>query len=242
MAINETVTGDDSVAITGKAAPGERTVGVSGNGDSVGVHGKGDRWHGVEGISTSTIGGCGVFGANSNGGSGVVGESKGRFNAGVYGKHTGTEGWGLLGEADNGTGAVGKSKSWVGLYGESQSVTGGSGVWGGHKRAGTGTIGFSATGVGGHGKGGRLAGLFEGDVEVNGKLRVAGTDAKQAISDLQGQIAATSDLKQQMTTLNQLVNNLQQQLSSLQQKQASDVEGIAVSLATLAARVTALGG
>ena len=42
MAINETVTGNDSVAITGTASAGERTVGVKGIGDSVGVQGRED--------------------------------------------------------------------------------------------------------------------------------------------------------------------------------------------------------
>ncbi|MFE5936641.1 hypothetical protein ACFQ69_14740 [Streptomyces sp. NPDC056470] len=179
MAINESVTGNDSVAITGTATPGERTVGVGGRGDAVGVQGRGERWHGVEGLSTSTIGGAGVYGANSAGGAGVVGETSGRFNPAVYGKHSGTEGQGVLGEAENGAGAAGKSKNWVGVYGESASTNGGSGVWGEHKGAGTGTIGFSAEGVGVHARGGRLAGLFEGDLEVTGDLVLTGGDVAE---------------------------------------------------------------
>lgn len=179
MAINEAVTGDDSVAIIGSATPGERTVGVGGRGDAVGVQGKGARWHGVEGLSNSTIGGAGVYGANSAGGAGVVGETSGRFNPAVYGKHSGTEGQGVLGEAENGAGAAGKSKNWVGVYGESASTNGGSGVWGEHKGAGTGTIGFSAEGVGVHGRGARLAGFFEGNVEVTGDLVLTGGDVAE---------------------------------------------------------------
>jgi len=57
--MDETTSGNDSVAITGTASPGERTVGVKGIGDSVGVRGEGKAWHGVEGISQSTIGGLG---------------------------------------------------------------------------------------------------------------------------------------------------------------------------------------
>ena len=68
MPINETATGDDSVAITGSATGGERTVGILGQGDSDGVKGVGQKWHGVEGISHSTIGGFGVYGANLAGG------------------------------------------------------------------------------------------------------------------------------------------------------------------------------
>ncbi|WP_030721092.1 hypothetical protein [Streptomyces sp. NRRL F-2580] len=174
MAINETVTGDDSVAVTGTATPGERTVGVGGRGDAVGVQGKGARWHGVESLSNSTIGGAGVYGANSAGSAGVVGETSGRFNPAVFGKHSDTEGQGVLGDAANGAGVAGKSKNWVGVHGESESTTGGSGVWGEHKGAGTGTIGFSAQGVGVHARGGRLAGLFEGSVEVTGDLVLTG--------------------------------------------------------------------
>jgi hypothetical protein len=65
MAINETATGNDSVSITGTASAGERTIGVKGVGDSTGVHGEGKAWNGVEGVSQSTIGGSGVFGANT---------------------------------------------------------------------------------------------------------------------------------------------------------------------------------
>lgn len=179
MAINETVSGNDSVAITGTATPGERTIGVGGRGDAVGVQGRGARWNGVEGLSSSTIGGAGVFGANSAGGPGVVGETSGRFNPAVFGKHTGTEGQGVLGDAANGAGVAGRSKSWVGVHGESESTTGGSGVWGEHKGAGTGTIGFSAQGVGVHARGGRLAGLFEGNVEVTGDLVLTGGDVAE---------------------------------------------------------------
>ncbi|GGQ85752.1 hypothetical protein [Streptomyces flaveolus] len=179
MAINESVTGNDSVAITGTATPGERTVGVGGRGDAVGVQGKGARWHGVEGVSSSEIGGAGVYGAGASGGAGVVGETSGRFNPAVYGKHSGSEGIGVLGEADNGAGTAGKSKSWVGVHGSSESTTGGSGVWGEHKGAGTGTIGFSAQGVGVHGRGGRLAGFFEGNVEVTGDLVLTGGDVAE---------------------------------------------------------------
>src|SRR4051812_29634989 len=101
MAINETATGNDSVAITGTASAGERTLGIVGQGDSVGVKGVGKGWNGVEGISQSTIGGAGVFGANDTG-AGVRGESKARFNPAVHGIHRGVEGPGVQGDAENG--------------------------------------------------------------------------------------------------------------------------------------------
>lgn len=102
MPINETVTGDDSIAITGKAE-GDRTVGVLGKGDSVGIKGVGQTWHGVVGLSNSTSGGFGVYGTNTAGGTGVVGESKTWI--GVYGKSDSTTGGaGVMGENNQGVG------------------------------------------------------------------------------------------------------------------------------------------
>jgi hypothetical protein len=57
--MDETTSGNDSVAITGTASAGERTLGVKGIGDSTGIRGEGKAWNGVEGISQSTIGGLG---------------------------------------------------------------------------------------------------------------------------------------------------------------------------------------
>jgi|SRR5215469_13345570 len=147
MAINETVTGNDSVAVTGTAS-GERTVGVKGVGDSVGVHGEGKTWHGVEGISDSTIGGFGVYGVNTTGGTGVVGESKGWM--GVYGKSESTSGGaGVMGEGDPAPGVIGKSTKWIGVYGETAGIENGpAGVWGEHKGAGVGVKAVSKDGAG----------------------------------------------------------------------------------------------
>jgi hypothetical protein len=130
-------------------------------------------------VSSSTIGGAGVYGAGAGGGAGVVGETSGRFNPAVYGKHSGVEGQGVLGDSANGAGVAGKSANWVGVHGESESTSGGSGVWGEHKGAGTGTIGFSAQGVGVHARGGRLAGFFEGNLEVTGDLVLTGGDVAE---------------------------------------------------------------
>jgi hypothetical protein len=145
MAINETATGNDSVAITGTASAGERTVGVLGQGDSVGVKGVGKGWNAVEGISQSTIGGAGVFGANDTG-AGVRGESKARFNPAVHGIHRGVEGPGVQGEAENGSGAIGISATWIGVYGETnaQVSAGASGVLGEGKDGGDGVKGHTS--------------------------------------------------------------------------------------------------
>jgi hypothetical protein len=135
MAINETATGNDSVAITGTASAGERTVGVKGIGDSVGVRGEGKGWHGVEGISGSTIGGHGVFGANTAGGTGVVGtstkwigvygETAGVENgpAGVWGEHKGA-GIGVKAISNTGVGLVAFSNGTAAVFQGDVEVTG----------------------------------------------------------------------------------------------------------------------
>lgn len=168
MTINETVSGENTVAITG-TAEGGNTLGVLGKGGASGVRGEGKTWHGVVGISE---GGFGVYGTNTTGGTGVVGESKGWM--GVYGKSESTTGGaGVMGEAE-GSGVIGVSKTWHGVYGETPSTTGGAGVWGEHKGGGNGVVGISNSGVGVFGKGGRLAGLFEGVVEITGDIRLIG--------------------------------------------------------------------
>jgi hypothetical protein len=174
MAINETVTGNDSVAITGTASGGERTVGVKGVGDSVGVQGRGKAWHGVEGISDSTIGGFGVYGAHTAGGTGVVGESKTWM--GVYGKSESTTGGaGVMGEGDPAPGVIGKSTKWIGVYGETAGIENGpAGVWGEHKGAGIGVKAISNTGVGLVALSNGKAAVFQGGVEVTGNLTVNG--------------------------------------------------------------------
>ncbi len=48
--------------------------------------------------------------------------------------------------------------------------------------------------------------------------------------------------QQQVVGLQQLVNNLEGQLANLQSKQAADEQGTAVAVATLAARITSVGG
>jgi hypothetical protein len=135
------------------------------------------------------------------------------------------------------------------VFGESTLGEGVRGV--GHSAAHGAVVGTNdnANGVGVFGKGGRLAGQFEGNVEVTGHLTIQGNDVIARIQAVEGLVTRIQSLETRVTTsetrLNTLqtqVNNLQAQLGSLQNKEASDVQGIAVSLATLAARVTALGG
>jgi hypothetical protein len=83
-----------------------------------------------------------------------------------------------MGEAP-GSGVIGKSQTWHGVYGETPSTTGGAGVCGEHKGGGNGIAGISASGAGVYGKGGRVAGFFEGDVEVTGDIRLTNADCAE---------------------------------------------------------------
>jgi hypothetical protein len=240
MAINETATGNDSVAITGTASAGERTLGIVGQGDSVGVHGVGKDWNGVEGISQSTIGGAGVFGASDTG-AGVRGESKASFNPAVHGIHRGVEGPGVQGDADNGSGVssgvIGIGKTWLGVYGETQApaAAGAAGVLGEGKDGGDGgkghasgqgkaaVAGFHLTnnGPGIFGQG-SPAGHFEGNVVVTGSLTAQGVDLGtllQHIAQLEQQGANVGQLVQRVSSLENIVIDLQNQVNSLSQNQ-----------------------
>jgi hypothetical protein len=89
-------------------------------------------------------------------------------------------GFGVFGFNATGTGVCGASDGWVGIYGESKSTSGGAAIWGEHKAGGTGVSGTSGDrGVGVYGKGGRAAGLFEGDVEVTGDIRLTNADCAE---------------------------------------------------------------
>lgn len=152
-----------------------------------GVHGESKGFNGVLGITTAdghagVAGVCdqgksnGVYGRSAHA-TGVWGESKEWI--GVYGKSASTTaGAGVMGEAP-GSGVIGKSQTWHGVYGETPSTTGGAGVCGEHKGGGNGIAGISASGAGVYGKGGRLAGFFEGDVEVTGDIRLTNADCAE---------------------------------------------------------------
>jgi len=131
MPIDEGVSGENSIAITGTAT-GSETVGVLGKGDAqgvrgeggaVGVHGVGNTWHGVAGLSHSESGGAGVHGEHRGGGAAVFGESKGT-GAGVVGvslNETNQAGPGVWGKS-RAAGVIGESKTWMGVYGLSEST------------------------------------------------------------------------------------------------------------------------
>lgn len=112
-------------------------------------------------IEGSAINGRGVVGVSETA-YGVSGDSK--KSAGIRGTSIdgrGTEGW-----STNTEGVVGIS-------------TNGNGVWGQTEGAGVGVLGTSQSGTGVYGKGGRLAGFFEGDVEVTGDIRLKNADCAE---------------------------------------------------------------
>ena len=144
---------------------------------------------GVEGEAGST--GDGVRGT-SIGGNGVHGISQTSF--------------GVLGESRSGRGVEARSDTNYGLRASSRTLAGirassvesrgvegwatnsegvvgistnGNGVWGQTEGGGVGVLGTSKNGVGVHGKGGRLAGFFEGDVEVTGDIRLTNADCAE---------------------------------------------------------------
>ncbi|MEJ7680535.1 MAG: hypothetical protein WKG06_22320 [Segetibacter sp.] len=123
----------------------------------------------------------------SKAGQGVWGKSV--SSTGVVGETT--TGWGVSGESQTQFGVVGISHESAGVKGvsergrgtegvstESEGVVGFStkstGVLGQADGAGNGVEGTSKLGIGVFGKGGRLAGLFQGDVEVTGDIRLTG--------------------------------------------------------------------
>jgi hypothetical protein len=110
--------------------------------------------------SENTAGGDGVF---ATGRRGVVGVSD-DFQ-GVFGK-----------SRDN-AGVVGESDRMHAVFGITHSTF--AGVFGASDAGGAGVAGESNTGIGVHGKGGRLAGFFEGDVEVTGDIRLVNADCAE---------------------------------------------------------------
>lgn len=145
---------------TGVVGESEKSIGVSGDGPVIGVNGFSETGDGVFGTGRRGVVGesptfQGVFG-HSVENAGVVGEST-KFHA-VFGISHSSHNGGVFGANDNGGwGVIGRSDSNTGVSGE------------------------SATGIGVHGKGGQLAGLFEGDVEVTGDIRL--TNAADCAED-----------------------------------------------------------
>jgi len=107
----------------------------------------------VMGVSecTTASAGAGVYGKSKA--SGVIGESETWHGvAGI--SHSETGGAGVFGKS-KGAGVIGESETWHALAGVTESTTGGAGVYG---------------------KGG-LAGLFEGNVRIDGNIAARNLDA-----------------------------------------------------------------
>ncbi|MEU4703292.1 hypothetical protein [Nonomuraea dietziae] len=145
---------------TGKAA-----VFGSHRADGMGVLGESDAGIGVFGNSKD---GQGVMGRSQTS-HGVVGDTRSdpsRGHAGVLGAHL-ANGMGVIGESGGGAGVVGTTKSGTGVIGESKT----------------------GQGIGVLGRGGRVAGRFEGMVEITGALAVEGSNVLIRIAALERELA-----------------------------------------------------
>jgi hypothetical protein len=156
--------------------------------------------------STSSSNQSGVFGSNTSkspsppgspGGAGVFGLSVSPGAAGVFGANNSDKGMGVQGNgpevgiggfSEKGIGVRGDTKEGFaavhgnggknGVWGYTLSATD-SGVYGSNDGSGYGVAGFSKNGIGVLGRGGRLAGLFEGDIEVTGDIRLKNADCAE---------------------------------------------------------------
>ncbi|MGO1070086.1 hypothetical protein [Lysobacter sp. CA199] len=152
--------------------------------DNDAIRGESLRFNGVRGVAHSDRH-AGVSGSNVGDGPGVQGRGRrigvsgdSRDGYGLYG-HSGNY-HAIWGEADRGAGVVGIAKQWHGVYGETYSTVGGAGLWGEHKTNGIGVVGVAGPGgIAVCGRGGRLAGYFEGDVEVTGDIRLINADCAE---------------------------------------------------------------
>ena len=193
--------------LTGDSQTGIGVEGTSDVGH--GVVGRSNQANGVVGHSSGDpgSGAAGVFGEHLADGTGVTGRSRGGFGVagisdgsrGVFGESQG--GFGVEGVSRSGHGLVGRSAEANGVVGHSSADpgSGAAGVFGEHLANGTGVVGRSqdgfgvaglsqssravsgesATGIGVFGKGGQLAALFDGDVEVTGDIRLSNADCAE---------------------------------------------------------------
>lgn len=183
-------------------------IGVAGESNvSTGVFGHSKTATGVHGKSDSTTGGAGVLGESAGSGvigisqtwMGVYGETQSTTGgAGVWGEHK-ADGIGTVGKSNTGVGVMGISETGEAIHAETKSgdaaaVIGinestGPGVRGvshgfdgvtgeslGDGKAGV--AGVNTKGIGVYGRG-RLAGFFDGDVEVTGDIRLTNADCAE---------------------------------------------------------------
>jgi hypothetical protein len=186
---------DYGMRASSKKSAGIRSSSIEGRG----VEGWANASEGVVGISTT---GTGVWGQTEGAGTGVLGTSNtgagvaGRSQKSIGVRGDSTEGRGVEGTSANDYGMRGHSHKSAGIRGSSDEgrgvegwatnsegivgiSTNGNGVWGQTEGAGIGVLGSSKGGIGIYGKGGRLAGFFEGDVEVTGDIRLTNADCAE---------------------------------------------------------------
>jgi hypothetical protein len=126
-------------------------------------------------VETTDTAKAAITGANTSDGTG----------AGVVGRST--KGAGVVGLSDNGEGVHGESSSTnsAAITGTNRGSGNGAGVVGisGEGGTGAGVVGISHNGRGAAIFGqGRIAGQFNGDVAVEGALRIKGTDVLENIT------------------------------------------------------------
>ena len=161
------VYGRDITAATDTTHAGNGVIGYSENGRGVWGHSK----HNAIGVLGEGTAGVGVMG-NSQINIGVDGDSKTSY--GVRGRSNSFAG--VIGMSDLSRGVEGWANASEGVVGISKT---GNGVWGQTDGAGAGVLATSKRGIGIHGKGGKLAGFFEGDVEVTGDIRLTNADCAE---------------------------------------------------------------
>jgi hypothetical protein len=166
---------DTSAGVFGESAQSIGVIGQSAK--NMGVSGRSTEGFGVQGLSGSNHG---VHG-ESNTGRGVHGISQGFFgvsgfsntSAGVFGESA--QSIGVIGQSAKNIGVVGTSTESFGVQGNSVTAVGVNG----NSQSGDGVFAVSANGIGIRAKGGKLAGRFEGDVEVTGDIRLANADCAE---------------------------------------------------------------
>ena len=169
--------GAGALASSTAGTPAVKATGTNG---ADGVDASSDNGTGVHGFSTS---GTGVFGDSSTSGTGVSGAS----TSGIGVNGTSTGGPGVVGTSTNKAGVIGTSTNNVGVVGTSTNNVGVEGTSTnsvGVEGTSTNSFGVEGTsntsvGIGVHGINsfGGLAGLFDGNVQVNGNFSATGTKA-----------------------------------------------------------------
>jgi hypothetical protein len=145
-------------------------------GSGNGIDGHSVNGYGIKGDTENGV--AGIFGAGAK--NGVWGWTESATDAGVFGQNQGSgnglyghsiNGYGIKGDTENGDAGIFGAGVKNGVWGWTESASD-AGVFGQNNSAGNGVVGTSISGVGVWGKGGHLAGKFDGDVEIGGNLTI----------------------------------------------------------------------